>query len=119
MSMVAGVHAILFSQKADELRAFLRDVLELEGVDAGHGWLIFGLPPAELAVHPDEGLTRCELYLMCDDVQATVERLQAKGVEIAQPISDQGWGLLTAIRLPDGSELGIYQPRHPTAFKRG
>ena len=116
--MFIGAHAILFSQKADELRAFLCDVLELDSVDAGHGWRIFGLPPAELAVHPDGGPTRCELYLMCDDIHAAVERLQGKGVEITRPIADQRWGLVTAIRLPDGSELGLYQPQHPTAIKR-
>jgi catechol 2,3-dioxygenase-like lactoylglutathione lyase family enzyme len=115
--MFFGAHTIIYSQRADELRAFLHDVLELDSVDAGHGWLLFALPPAELAVHPDDGATRHELYLMCEDIEATVKRLEAKGVEITQPISDQRWGLLTAIRLPDGSELGIYQPQHPTAFK--
>lgn len=113
MSEFSGAHTIIYSSKPDEVRDFLRDVLELDSVDAGHGWLIFGLPPAELAIHPDEGATRHELYLMCDDVEATVQRLEAKGVEFSQPISDQRWGRLTAIRLPDGSELGLYEPRHP------
>jgi hypothetical protein len=116
--MFIGAHNIIFSNKADEMRAFLRDVLELDSVDAGGGWLIFALPPAELAVHPEEGETRCELYLMCDDVEATVRQLKAKGVEVTQPITDQRWGLLTAIRMPDGSELGVYQPQHPTAIRR-
>jgi len=114
--MFIGAHTIMFSRQADELRAFFRDVLELESVDAGGGWLIFALPPAELAVHPDEGATRHELYLVCDDIEATRKKLEAKGVEFTQPVTDQRWGLLTAIRLPDGSELGIYQPKHPTAF---
>jgi predicted enzyme related to lactoylglutathione lyase len=83
-------------------------------VDAGGGWLIFAMPPAELAVHPgDEG--RHELYLMCDDIQVTVDDLAAKGVTIGGPIEDQGWGLLTSISLPGGTELGLYQPKHPTA----
>ena len=116
--MFIGAHTIIYSQQADELRAFLRDMLELESVDAGHGWLIFALPPAELAVHPGDGPTRCELYLMCDDIHAAAAQLQAKGVELSQPITDQRWGLLSAIRLPDGSELGLYQPQHPTAIGR-
>ena len=114
--MFIGAHTIIFSPRAEETRAFLRDVLELDSIEAGQGWLIFALPPGELAVHPDEGATRHELYLMCDDIHETVQRLEAKGVEFAQPVTNQGWGLLTAIRLPDGSELGLYQPRHPTAI---
>jgi hypothetical protein len=82
-------------------------------VDAGGGWLIFALPPAQIAVHPATDGGRAELYLMTDDVAATVTALQAEGIEIARPISDQGWGLLTAITLPGGVELGLYQPRHP------
>ena len=117
--MFIGAHTVIYSESAEELRAFLRDVLEFESIDIGHGWLIFALPPGELAVHPDEGATRHELYLMCDDIEATVRRLKAKGVEFTRPVTDQRWGLLTAIRLPDGSELGLYQPRHPTAIKPG
>jgi hypothetical protein len=117
--MFIGAHTILYSERADELRAFLRDVLELEAVDAGHGWLIFGLPPAELAVHPDAGPTRHELYLMCQDVEAEVRRLAARGVEFTGPITEQRWGRLTGVRLPDGSSLGLYQPTHPTAINRG
>jgi hypothetical protein len=83
-------------------------------VDAGGGWLIFALPPAELAAHPAEQGGRHELYLMCDDIVATVEQLKAKEVEIAGPVSDEGFGLVTAIRLPGGGELGLYEPRHPT-----
>jgi predicted enzyme related to lactoylglutathione lyase len=85
----------------------------MPSADAGGGWLIFALPPAELAVHPAEGETRHELYLMCDDIQATLADLRARGVEVAREVSDQGWGLLAAIRLPDGSEFPIYEPRHP------
>ena len=110
--MITGVHAIQFSPDADALRAFLRDVLELPSVDAGGGWLIFRLPPAEIAAHPsDEADT--QLYLMCDDITSTVADLEAKGVQITGPVSDQGWGLVTAIALPDGGEIGLYEPRHP------
>ncbi len=112
--MINGVHAIVFSPQAEEVRAFFGDVLGLVSVDAGGGWPIFALPPAELAVHPAEGGTRHQLFLMCDDVHATLAELQAKGVEIAQEVSDQGWGLLAAIRLPDGAELAVYEPRHPS-----
>jgi hypothetical protein len=112
--VITGLHAIVFSPDAVKLRAFLADVLDLPSVDAGGGWLIFALPPAELAVHPAEGDGRHELYLMCDDIHATLAELRAKGVEVARDVSDQGWGLLAAIRLPDGGEFPIYQPRHPS-----
>ena len=109
------MHAIVFSPEAHKVRAFFKDVLGLSSVDAGGGWLIFALPPAELAVHPAEGGSHHELYLMCDNIQATLTELKAKGVEVARDVADQGWGLLAAIRLPDGSELPIYEPRHPIA----
>ncbi len=112
--MINGLHAIVFSPEADKVRAFFAEVLGLPAVDAGHGWLIFAAPPAELAVHPADGDSRHELYLMCDDIQATLAELRAKGVEVAREVSDQGWGLLAAIRLPDGGQLPIYQPRHPS-----
>ena len=112
--MITGMHAIVFSSQADKARSFFADVLGLPSVDAGSGWLIFALPPAELAVHPADGESRHQLYLMCDDIHATLAELRGKGVETARGISDQGWGLLAAIRLPDGSEFPIYQPRHPT-----
>jgi catechol 2,3-dioxygenase-like lactoylglutathione lyase family enzyme len=115
--MITGAHAIFFSQQADDVRAFFRDTLGFNSVDAGGGWLIFGLPPAEVAVHPAEGPGQYELYLLCDDINATVEELKAKGVEFSKPISDEGWGLLTAIRLPGDAELGIYEPRHPVAAR--
>ena len=110
--MISGVHAIVFSPAADEVRAFIRDTLDLPFVDAGDGWLIFALPPTELAVHPAEA-SRHEIYLLCDDLDTTVAALEAKGVRLAQPITEQSWGRLTAIALPDGSEIGIYQPTHP------
>ena len=110
--MISGVHAILFSPRADAVRAFLRDVLGLPHVDAGEGWLIFALPPAELAIHPADA-PRHEVYLLTDDLDATVTMLAAKGVGLAEPISQQSWGRLTALALPDGSTLGLYQPSHP------
>jgi predicted enzyme related to lactoylglutathione lyase len=112
--MITGVHAVIFTTDAERDRAFFGDVLEFPSVDAGDGWLIFRLPPAELAAHPAEVGGQHELYLMCDDVQATVAELEAKGVDIARPVSDEGFGLVTGIRLPGGGELGLYQPRHPS-----
>jgi predicted enzyme related to lactoylglutathione lyase len=117
--MITGVHAVIFTRDAERDRAFFRDVLELPSVDAGGGWLIFALPPAELAAHPAEEGGQHELYLMCEDVNATVAELKAKGVEIARSISDEGFGLVTAIRLPGGSELGLYQPMHPSPLVPG
>jgi predicted enzyme related to lactoylglutathione lyase len=116
--VITGVHAIVFSPDAEKVRAFFSDVLNLPSADAGGGWLIFALPPAELAVHPDDG-SRHELYLMCDDIDATLADLRAKGVEISRDVSDQGWGLLAAIRLPDGAEFPLYQPRHPSPPRPG
>ncbi len=107
------MHAVVYSPAAEQVREFFRDVLGLPSADAGGGWLIFALPPAEVAVHPAEGDSRHELYLMCDDIHATLAELGAKGVEVARDVTDQRWGLLAAIRLPDGSELPLYQPRHP------
>jgi catechol 2,3-dioxygenase-like lactoylglutathione lyase family enzyme len=112
--VITGAHVIVYSRDADADRAFFRDVLEYPHVDAGGGWLIFKLPPAEVAVHPVDGAGSHELYLMCDDVNATVEQLAAKGVACS-PVNDQGWGLLTSVRLPGGGELGLYEPRHPKA----
>ncbi|GIG69953.1 VOC family protein [Phytomonospora endophytica] len=110
--MITGAHVIVHSTDAEADRAFLRDVLRFPHVDAGGGWLIFALPPGEVAVHPAEGASH-ELFLMCDDVEATVTDLTAKGVAFTGPVTDQGWGLLTGIRLPGGGEVGLYQPRHP------
>ena len=112
--MITGMHAIVFSPEAEKVRAFFADVLGMPSADAGGGWLIFAMPPAELAVHPADGESHNELYLMCDNLQATLAELKGKGAEVARDVSDQGWGLLAAIRLPDGSELGIYEPRHPS-----
>jgi catechol 2,3-dioxygenase-like lactoylglutathione lyase family enzyme len=111
--MITGVHAILFTTEAEAVRALLRDVLGFEAVDAGGGWLIFALPPAELAAHPADEADRYELYLMCDDIRETVAELESKGIEFTRPISDERFGLLTAFKLPGGSELGLYQAAHP------
>jgi hypothetical protein len=113
--MITGAHTIIYSPAAEEVRAFLRDVFDFPSVDAGGGWPIFALPPSELAVHPAEGGTRNELYLMCDDIEATLADLTARGAEVTGPVVDRGWGLITALRLPGGAELGIYEPRHPIA----
>jgi predicted enzyme related to lactoylglutathione lyase len=113
--VITGVHAILHAEDAEAVRAFLRDVLEWPSVDAGGGWSIFALPPAELAAHP-AGENATSLYLMCDDLEATMASLADKGVEFTRDVSDEGWGLLTALRLPGGGELGLYEPRHPTAI---
>lgn len=111
--MITGAHAIVYSLDADADRAFFRDVLGFPSVDAGGGWLIFALPPAELAAHPADAGGRHELYLMCDEIESTVAELQAKGVEFTAPVSEAGFGLLTSLKLPGGGELGLYEPRHP------
>jgi hypothetical protein len=116
--MITGVHAIVFSKDAEGVRKLFQDVLGFPSVDAGDGWLIFGLPPAELAAHPTEGANHHELYLMCDDVHATVEELKVKGVELAHPVRDEAFGLSTAIILPGGGELGLYEPRHASPLTR-
>jgi catechol 2,3-dioxygenase-like lactoylglutathione lyase family enzyme len=122
--MINGIHGIVYAKDAEKARAFFRDTLGFRHVDAGEGWLIFALPPAEMGVHPEmvepgapqaaEG--KHELYLMCDDVASTVVELQAKGVDFLSPVTDQGWGLLTTLRIPGGGVIGMYQPRHPTTF---
>jgi catechol 2,3-dioxygenase-like lactoylglutathione lyase family enzyme len=112
--VITGVHAIVYTPDPEGVRAFVRDVLGLRSVDAGNGWPIFGLPPAELAVHPADGQGQHQLHLMCDDINATVEELRGKGVEFSTGISEAGWGLMTTLTLPDGSDLALYEPRHPS-----
>jgi catechol 2,3-dioxygenase-like lactoylglutathione lyase family enzyme len=114
--VIVGAHTVVFSEDADAARAFFADVLGLRAVDAGGGWLIFALPPGELACHPAEGESgRHELFLMCDDLDATMADLQAKGVEFVAPVSDEAWGRVTRLRVPGGGDLGLYEPKHPTA----
>ena len=109
--MLIGAHAIVYSKKPEADRAFFRDVLKLAHVDVGEGWLIFGLPPAEVAVHPSEKNDVQELYLMCDDVTAFVAEMKKHKVACA-PVQTMGWGSLTRVTLPGGGKLGVYQPRH-------
>ncbi|MFC6594397.1 VOC family protein [Kitasatospora paranensis] len=116
--MINGAHVIIHSRDEEADRAFFRDVLEWPNVDAGGGWLIFALPPAELAVHPTDGPGAHELYLMCDDVDATVRDLTARGVEFTRPVTAAGWGRVTAFRLPGGGEVHLYEPRHARATDR-
>jgi hypothetical protein len=120
--MINGAHVILYSHDADADRAMLRDVLGFPSVDAGGGWLIFALPPAEVAVHPtgddfaaERGILPSELYLMCDDLHAAIDALAARGVRCTG-VDQAPWGMKTTIILPSGGEIGLYQPRHPTAL---
>ena len=108
--MIFGAHVILYSKDEEADRAFLRDVLGFSSVDAGHGWLIFALPPAEAAIHPADA-PACDLYLMCDDLSAEMQSLATKGVECGS-VEEARWGSVTTIRLPGGGQLGLYQPRH-------
>jgi hypothetical protein len=112
--MISGTHFILFSKDAEADRDFFRKVLKLPHVDAGDGWLIFALPPAELAVHPAERNGSHELYLLCDDLKATIKALGQKKVKCSAPV-EREWGTVTKVRLPGGGELGLYQPKHPLA----
>jgi catechol 2,3-dioxygenase-like lactoylglutathione lyase family enzyme len=112
--MITGLHAILFTDDADGTRAFLRDTLGLDSVDAGHGWLIFAGPPSELAAHPADGHPRHELYLMCDDIDTTVAELREKGAEFAEGIVERPWGRSTTLTVPGGGRLALYEPSHPS-----
>jgi catechol 2,3-dioxygenase-like lactoylglutathione lyase family enzyme len=123
--MITGSHAIIYAENADEARAFFRDVLAFPSIDVHGGWLIFKLPPAELGIHPagppgeqagGAPSGRHELYLMCDDVEGTVADLTAKGVEFTSAIEDQGFGRLVRLRVPGAGEIGLYEPRHATAY---
>ncbi|HTP17786.1 MAG TPA: VOC family protein [Streptosporangiaceae bacterium] len=120
--MITSTHAIIYAEDAQRARAFFRDVLGFPHVDARDGWLIFALPPAELGIHPQSQPSapsgRHELFLMCDDIGATVEELAAAGAEFTSPVTDQGFGLLVGVRVPGGGEIGLYEPKHPTAYGR-
>jgi hypothetical protein len=109
--IIAGIHAIVFTPAVAQVRAFFHDTLGLPNVDAGDGWLIFALPPAELAVHPAD-VPRHEVYLMCDDIEASLANLERKGVEVRRPVRKEAWGFVTEIVLPGGTDLAIYQPKH-------
>jgi predicted enzyme related to lactoylglutathione lyase len=118
--MITGTHAIIYAEDADKARAFCRDVLELPFVDVHEGWLIFELPPAELGIHPTAGDSapsgHHELYLMCDDLVQTMADLEAKGAEFTGEIQNPGFGILATLQVPGGGQIGLYQPRHATAF---
>ena len=114
--MIIGTHALIYTRQAGRLRAFLKDKLRLRSVDAGEGWLIFALPPAELGVHPTGGKGYYDLYLMCDDLDATMKQLKARGVKFAGKVVGAGYGRMTSIALPGGGRLGLYEPRHKTAI---
>ena len=113
---ITGVHALIYTSEPEAVRAVLRDVFGWEHVDAGEGWLIFALPPAEVGVHPEERVVTRDLSLMCDDIRATMAELQAKGIEFDGEPADEGWGIGATMRLPGGAELLLYEPRHPTAI---
>jgi predicted enzyme related to lactoylglutathione lyase len=121
--MITGTHIVFYSEDADADRAFFQDILKLSAVDAGGGWLIFALPPAEAGIHPTEGKAKdggrsqpgAVVYLMCDDLKAEMKRLKAKKVSCFAAATER-WGIRTTLRLPSGAELGLYQPTHPTAI---
>ncbi|MGH9528519.1 MAG: VOC family protein [Terriglobales bacterium] len=112
--MINGAHVIIYTKNPEADRAFFRDILKFDAVDAGRGWLIFALPPAEAAFHPAEGNDHHELYLMCDDVADAIEQLKARKIACS-PIVEERWGRLTRITMPGGGQLGLYQPKHPIA----
>ena len=118
--MIAGVHTVLYAHDPEAARAFFKDVLGLNFVDAGDGWLIFALPPGELACHPGpepiagREESRAEMFLMCENVETTRRELEAMGVEFAEPVTDAGWGLMTRLSVPGFGTLGLYEPRHPS-----
>ena len=119
--MISGAHTLMYTKSATKARRFFKDVLTLPSVDAGHGWLIFALPPSEIAFHPlSRGIKSgtCELYLMCKDIEKTMAALKKKGVEFTMPVSKQAWGLLTMIKVPGAGEVGLYQPKHPQPRRR-
>jgi hypothetical protein len=121
--MIIGAHVLIYSKDPDADRAFFHDVLQLHSVDAGGGWLIFALPPAEVAVHPadhdsgEQRLLHTQFYLMCDDLPATIKSLDTKKIKCTEAAKER-WGIRTAIKLPSGGEIGLYQPTHPTAFQK-
>ena len=124
--MIFGAHFLLYSKEAEADRAFLREVLGFSSVDAGGGWPIFGLPPGEIAVHPssansqaktEDGIDAAALYFMCDDLNATMKSMEAKKAIFAK-VEEAPWGIVTSFALPSGAKVGLYQPKHPTAFKR-
>ena len=115
--MIFGAHVIVFTHDAEADRVFFRDVLEMDGVDSGGGWLIFAMPPSEIAFHPTDGDVTNELYLLCDDLRAEMERLTSKGVDFSK-VDEERWGSVTRFTLPGGTTVGLYQPKHTMALRR-
>ena len=116
--LISGAHILIYSHDAEADRAFFRDVLGLDSVDSGGGWLIFALPPSEVAVHPTEEEGRHELYLLCDDIEATAKELERKGVRVKRPFDEARWGRVTELSLPGGGRVGLYEPKHPLAHAK-
>lgn len=114
--MIIGAHTIIYSKNAEADRAFLRDILGFKNVDSGGGWLIFKLPPAEIAIHPTDEEEFNEMYFMCDDLNMTIADLESKGI-LCAGIETEPWGMQTSIILPGGGSIGIYEPHHPLAIK--
>jgi catechol 2,3-dioxygenase-like lactoylglutathione lyase family enzyme len=115
--MIFGSHTIVFTHDADADRAFFKDVLGFDSIDSGGGWLLFRMPPTEIAFHPTDGVNSNELYLLCDDLHAEMRELESKGVAFAD-VHEERWGTVTSFRLPGGTELSLYQPKHPLALQR-
>jgi catechol 2,3-dioxygenase-like lactoylglutathione lyase family enzyme len=113
--LISGAHVIIYSRDAEADRGFFKDVLGLDSVDSGGGWLIFALPPTEVAFHPTEEEERHEFYLLCEDIEATARELERKGVPLKRPFDEARWGRVTEITLPGGGQIGLYQPKHPLA----
>src|SRR6202022_4672469 len=116
--LISGVHAIIYSRESEADRAFFRDELGLDSVDSGSGWLIFALPPAELAIHPTEEEDDHEIYLLCEDIEATAAELERRKVPITRPFDEERWGRVTRITLPGGGRIGLYQPKHALAHAK-
>ena len=115
--MISGAHVVIYSKKPEADRTFFSDVLKFPAVDAGHGWLIFALPPAEVAFHDSDVNDKHELYFMCDDINATLDELNEKNVQVSA-VTEQRWGSLASIILPGGGSIGIYQPKHPSPLRK-
>ena len=116
--VISGAHVMIFSRDAEADRAFFKNVLGLDSVDSGGGWLIFALPPAEVGIHPTEEKDHHELYLLCEDIEATSQELERRGVPLKRPFDEARWGRVTEISLPGGGRIGLYQPKHPLAHQK-
>jgi predicted enzyme related to lactoylglutathione lyase len=117
-SLISGAHVLIYSRDAEADRAFFKNVLDLDSVDSGGGWLIFALPPAEVAIHPAQETEDHVLYLLCEDIEATARALEQKGVSLKRPFDEPRWGRVTELSLPSGTRIGLYQPKHPLAHSK-